>query len=184
MEIFVYQKTAINRWNKRNFIQRVIYWIFLLSFLLLTTACSRDNDALINDEMVNKYLLPDAKIILSEEPGEIVIALGYKNLSDEYIPEIDNFQGDWILLRSNGEPRARGTVLTAGPFDSHETVYPLEWRAILDPDTYTLTWAAPSMGTVMVQFQVIEEGSGIGVVMIRKETSETFLINNINKPID
>ena len=156
-----------------------LIWTTLLIFVFLISSCSGNKGDLSRQECLNENLHPDAKVSLSEEAGEIEITLGYINQSDEYIPEIDDFEGNWTLQNSEGKTRARGSILAAGPFEAGESKYPLTWRAKLDPDNYTLMWAEPSMGTVVVEFQVDGEGSGVGIGVIKKETFESTLIEDV-----
>ena len=70
------------------------------AILLLSIGCSVLNEDLNIDQNLNEYVVPDAKITLSEEIGKVDVALGLVNNSDQTYPEIDNCDGSWVLLNS------------------------------------------------------------------------------------
>jgi hypothetical protein len=45
-----------------------------------------------------------------------------------------------------------------------------------------LKWGSPTIGTVLTEFTVLDEGNGVGVV--RQETSEEFLIDPVEETGD
>jgi hypothetical protein len=121
-----------------------------------------------------EWVTPTAKVTLGED-AEIAIAMGFANQSGQPIPQQDDVAGQWQLVNGEGQVRARGRVLTAGPLKPGETSYPLVWSGNLDSGSYTLTWGAPDIGTVTTELTVFENGGGVGVV--RQEISEQFLID-------
>ena len=146
------------------------------AFLLLIIGCSVLNEDLNIDQNLNEYVVPDAEISLGEEIGKVDVALGLVNNSDQTIPEIDNFEGSWVLLNSMAEIRARGAVLAIGPIEPNGSTYPLVYSATLEPDNYTLKWGSISVGTAIIDFEVGGDGDNLWVGISRKETSDVFLI--------
>jgi hypothetical protein len=121
---------------------------------------------------------PTAKVALGED-GTIDIAMGFVNESHQPIPQQDDFAGQWVLVNSDGEIRARGRVLTAGPLEPDEASFPLVWTGALESGTYLLKWGSPTIGTVTTEFTIFEDGGGVGVV--RQETSVQFHVGQQNK---
>jgi hypothetical protein len=142
--------------------------------ILGCTACGPDR-APFSAERVT----PAAEVTLGRNET-IEIAMGFVNESDQPILQQDDFAGQWVLVKGEGEVRARGRVLTAGPLEAKETSLPLVWSGALDSGRYTLKWGAPTMGTLTVEFTVFDEGAGVGVV--RQETSDQFTIGQVNGP--
>jgi hypothetical protein len=154
--------------------------MLLSSLVLMLSSCSTYNENPVAEPNLIEILLPDARISLSEEPGKIKAALGLINTTNQSIPMIENFEGNWVLLNSAGDNRASGAMLTAGPIEPNQSRYPLVWSAKLEPGTYTLKWAAPSLGTVIVNFEVFGDGDSLGVGIIGKEISDDVLIKTEN----
>jgi hypothetical protein len=150
--------------------------MLLISLVMMLCSCSTANEKSSTDPNLNVVLVPDARITLGEEGGKIDVSLGLVNTSDQFVPVIDKFEGNWVLLKNANEIRARGAVLTAGPLDPNEADYPMVWSAKLEADTYILKWGSPSTGTVIVNFEVFGDKDSPGVGISRKETSEAFLI--------
>jgi hypothetical protein len=128
-----------------------------------------DDDAFSADTV-----MPAAKVNLGEDTT-IEIAMGFSNQSSDRIPEQEDVAGQWTLVNGEGELRAQGRVLTAGPLEPGQTSYPLVWSGTLDSGPYTLRWGAPAIGTVTTEFTVFEDGGGVG--MVRQERSEQFLFD-------
>lgn len=148
----------------------------LLALLgILIAGCADINDPADTAEW-NEQVVPDASVRVGEEPGTVAIEMGLINTSNEPVPTIDEFDGSWVLLQSNGDVRARGEVLTAGPLEPLESEYPLIWSGQLDSDTYTLMWGEYSLGTVTLEFQVMRDGESVGVGTSDKQISDSFLI--------
>lgn len=154
--------------------------MLLGSLVLMLSSCSTYNEDPVAGANLNEILVPDARISLSEEPGKIKAALGLVNTTNQSIPMIENFEGNWVLLNSAGNIRASGVMLTAGPIEPNQSRYPLVWSAELEPGTYTLKWAAASVGTVIVNFEVFGDGNSLGVGIMEKETSDDVLIKTEN----
>jgi hypothetical protein len=55
-----------------------------------------------------------------------------------------------------GELRASADIVSLASLEPDETVWPLAWRAQLDPGTYSLTWGAEGYGHTTVGFEIAE----------------------------
>jgi hypothetical protein len=147
-------------------------FLVLLSTALLVLACtSRGPD---REPFSAAQVTPVAKVTLGEGKT-IEVAMGFANKSGQPIPQQEDFAGQWVLFNSEGEVRARGRVLTAGPLEPNEVSFPLVWSGALNSGTYMLKWGSPTIGTVTTEFTVFDNGGGVGVM--RQETSDQFLID-------
>jgi hypothetical protein len=157
-------------------IEIILKGLISIALLLAVIGCSTYDEVMGIDPNLNENLVPDARITLGEEIGKIDVALGLVNNSDQSIPEIDNFNGSWVLLNSMAEIRARGAVLDIGPIEPNGSTYPLVYSATLEPGTYTLKWGSLSVGTAIIDFEVGGDGENMWVGIPSKETSDAFLI--------
>lgn len=117
---------------------------------------------------------PAAEVRLGADQT-IGVALGFGNESEQPIAATDDLAGEWVLIDSAGQVRARGEILTAGPLAPRETSYPLVWHAALEPGTYTLRWGAPAIGTLVAEVTVSGDGAGVG--MGRQEVFDDFRVD-------
>ena len=123
-----------------------------------------------------KSVTPAAKVTLGEDET-IEIAMGFANQSNRPIPQQEDVAGQWELINGEGEVRARGRVLAAGPLEPGEMSYPLVWRGVLGSGPYVLRWGTPAIGTVTTEFVVFDGSKSAGVGVVRQETSDQFLID-------
>jgi hypothetical protein len=79
--------------------------------------------------------------------------MGFANQSSQPIPQQDDLEGQWKLVNSEGEVRARGRVLTAGPLEAGQTSYPLVWHGMLEAGPFVLRWGTPAIGTVTTEWE-------------------------------
>jgi hypothetical protein len=148
----------------------------LLLIALLAAGCIAQGPD--GEAFSTEWVTPAAQITLGK--GETIeIAMGFANQSSAPIPQQEDVAGQWTLVNGEGEVRARGFVLTAGPLEPGETSYPLAWNGTLESGSYTLRWGAPAIGTVTTEFTVFESGhsASAGVGVVRQETSDQFLID-------
>jgi hypothetical protein len=149
---------------------------FILLIALLAASCTAQGAE--GEAFSAEWVKPAAKVALGE--GETIeIAMGFSNQSSQPISQQDDVAGQWTLVNGEGEVRARGRVVTAGPLEPGETSYPLVWKGALESGSYTLRWGTPAIGTVTTEFTVFESGhsASAGVGVVRQETSDQFLID-------
>jgi hypothetical protein len=152
--------------------KRAAISLVLLCTALLLLACSVQGPG--HEPVSAKQVTPAAQVTL-EEGKRIDIAMGFVNQSNQPVPQRDDFAGQWVLVNGEGEVRARGHVLTAGPLAPEETSFPLVWSGVLESGRYTLMWGSPTIGTVTTEFTVFDGGAGVGVV--REEWSEQYHVD-------
>lgn len=91
---------------------------------------------------------------------EFHTSLGVENRGSTPFVGDESFDGEMELRYADGaqagELRARAEVVQLCKLESGDTVWPLAWRAQLDPGTYTLTWGAKDYGFSSVEFQIVE----------------------------
>jgi hypothetical protein len=139
----------------------------------LLAGCALVEQAAAPAGFTPQTVTPDARISLGEDQATEV-SLGFVNETNRAVSQVDDFEGQWVLVNAEGATRAAGRVLVAGPLEPREVSYPLVYSAQLDAGEYTLLWGAPAIGTVTVQFTVMDGGAGVGVG--RTHTSDEFLI--------
>ena len=148
----------------------------ILLIALLAAGCTAQGPD--GEAFSAESVTPAAKVTLGEE-ATIEIAMGFTSQSSHPIPQQEDVAGQWELINGEGEVRARGRVLVAGPLEPGETAYPLVWRGTLAPGPFTLVWGAPAIGTVTTEFTVFESGQrgSVGVGVVQQEMSDQFLVD-------
>ena len=141
--------------------------------IFLLAGCAPGGQAAGPAQFTPETVTPDARISLGEDQA-IDIAVGFVNETDRAVSQMDDFEGRWMLVSADGATRAAGRVLVAGPLEPREAAYPLVYTVRLDSGDYILRWGAPAIGTVTVEFTVIDDGAGIGVG--RKVIFDKFII--------
>lgn len=158
--------------RKRPVRTKTIRFVLLIALLAAGCAAQRAEGEAFSAERVT----PAARVILGEDET-IEIAMGFTNRSGDPIPRQEDVAGQWTLVNNEGEVRARGRVLTAGPLEPGETSYPLVWRGALEAGPFILRWGTPAIGTVTTEFVVFDSRRSVGVGVVRQETSDRFLID-------
>lgn len=120
-----------------------------------------------------ELLTPIAEVQGGTE-GTFSIRMGVANNSDREIVEYEEFEGHWQLLDAARDVRAQGRVYHLGSLDPEESRYPLTWEAELEPGSYTLLWGAPSIGSVVVEFEAEVSDGATNVQQVTVAPSNEF----------
>jgi hypothetical protein len=89
---------------------------------------------------------------------EFHVSLGVRNTGQRTFEGDSSFNGQMeVRYVPSGELRASAEVIPLRAIYPGETVWPLDWRAQLDPGTYELTWGAEQYGVATEEFDVVEK---------------------------
>mgnify|MGYP006910700514 CR=1 FL=1 len=103
--------------------------------------------------------------------GEVVLRFGARNMGPADFPGDEDFVGKWELTDEAGALRASGSLHTMGPLEAGKPTLPAGWKSELLPGAYTLTWSAPSYGSTVVNFTIVEHN---GTLSIGEQVTQTF----------
>ena len=91
---------------------------------------------------------------------EFHASLGVENTGSTRFGGDETFHGEMELRYADGdqagELRARAEIVQLSELKSGDIVWPMTWRAQLDPGAYTLTWGAEGYGFTNTEFQIVE----------------------------
>jgi hypothetical protein len=100
-------------------------------------------------------LKPQAQLSM-ERGGWVSIRVGATNIGARAYPANDNFQGVMELRDTAGELLSKIEIHMFPALEPQQTDLPSELRTQLFPGTYRLTWGAPALETLTVEFDILE----------------------------
>ncbi|HSM26225.1 MAG TPA: hypothetical protein VK856_15280 [Anaerolineaceae bacterium] len=141
--------------------------IFLLSFLIVLSACTSTNS--VGQEPEIEF---SARIQTTFD-NEMEISLQIYSPKSDFDADPE-FDASMKLLDPSGELRAEA-ALPQNPFMKRGELYQLiTWRGFLEPGEYKLEWSAPTFGGTQITFEVVEQSSGNYLIGAQKiETLST-----------
>jgi len=106
------------------------------------------------------FALPFQPVMEVNGAQEFQVRLGVQNAGPNRFAGDETFHGQMALRYAEGD-RAGSLAASAEliPLEAiapGETVWPLAWRARLDPGAYTLIWGAEGYGETTVEFWIVE----------------------------
>jgi len=108
------------------------------------------------DRLVTFYAIPSIR------DDRVVIALGIHNGGTH--PLSDDLVATWELADPQGKKRNGGWLrnIPALPGPGEEVLVG-QWSGELEPGIYTLTWGAPSYGSTVDRFEIVQEAGGLRI---------------------
>jgi hypothetical protein len=113
-------------------------------------------------------LLFEAPISVTSQ-GDVTIRPQIENPSKTLLEKQDNFAGVMELRDLSDALLARVEVRSLGPLAANERVSLATWQTRLPPGTYRLTWGAPSCGSVVVAFKIVEKSGALSTAWVAQE---------------
>jgi len=86
---------------------------------------------------------------------EFRVNLGVQNAGAQDFAGDERFGGQMEIRDASGDLRASAEVVTLRPIAAGDTVWLVEWRGVLSPGDYRLTWGADKYGFVTVAAAVV-----------------------------
>ncbi|MGC9467097.1 MAG: hypothetical protein ACP5HS_00765 [Anaerolineae bacterium] len=146
--------------------------VFLLVSIFALVGCGVLPDSA--PEAPSPELLTPIAEVRGGIEGTFTIRMGIANNSSREIRESEDFEGRWQLLDASGAVRAAGHVYHLGSLGPEESRYPLAWESELEPGSYTLLWGAPSIGSVVVEFEAEVSNGAANVQGMTSAPSDDF----------
>lgn len=100
-------------------------------------------------------LEPEAQLTM-QDGGVVIIRIGATNASAWNYPANEAFNGMMEVRNATGDLRSRIDVHQFGALGPKETAMPAELKTQLDAGTYRLTWSAPTMQVMSLEFEVLD----------------------------
>lgn len=106
--------------------------------------------------------------------GRLEIRLGVVNETQREFAEDEAFDGRWQLVDAGGVVRAEGRLYHLGPLDADEARYPMSWTGEVESAAYRLLWGAPTIGSVVAEFQVTEDNGDVNVDRLTVQPADSY----------
>ena len=137
---------------------RYKFALFVALLLVGVAACTSPADSPpIRDELITFIGLLDVT-----GNGQTTIDIGVHNGGNP-LPADENFAGRWEVRDAQGELRAKGEVPQMPPLaGGNDTVFGI-WSGSLEPGWYEFTWGAPNYGSVLISFELVEQGDRLQI---------------------
>ncbi len=101
-------------------------------------------------------LKPDVRLSMGED-GEALIRIGATNVGMNALPANETFQGVMEVRNGVGDLQSRIDVHKLGALKAGQTDMFSSLRARYEPGTYLLSWTAPAMGQITLEFDIMQQ---------------------------
>ncbi len=101
--------------------------------------------------------------------GEVTVNLQVQNPGSISLPQEPDFGGTMEIHDLSNHLLARVELRSLGPLRSKEQVDLVTWKSTLPAGTYRMTWGAPSHGSVVVAFKIVEKNGALSMAWVTEE---------------
>ncbi len=101
--------------------------------------------------------------------GEVTVNLQVQNSSQTPLPKESDFAGTMEIRDLSNHLLARVELPSLEPLSPLEKASPVTWQSTLPPGTYRMTWGAPSHGSVVVAFKIVERNGALSTAWVVEE---------------